>query len=88
MKLRRKETVQARWEGSDDVLLVDMETDKVLLTDEAGLIVWWLCDGTRTAEEVLAELSRHYHMTAEVQEAVKAFLDRLCAEGFVRGEPG
>ncbi len=86
MKFGRKETVQARWEGTGDVLLVDLETERILLTNEAGLIVWWLCDGSRTMDEILGELERHYLMTTEAKESIKAFLEQLCLKGFVRRE--
>ena len=63
-----------------DLLL--MPERAVVLTGNAGLILR-LCDGTRTAAQIVAELVADFP-AAPIAEEVPLFLERVHGEGWLR----
>jgi hypothetical protein len=51
---------------------------KKLRFDEIGSYVWELCDGKRTVDEIIQELSKKYNLTRkESEKPLLAFIDLL-----------
>lgn len=75
------------WEGSDynEAILVKTREPAKLL-NATGQMVWTLCDGTRTRQDILQALRAHF---GDVEESVLArdldeFIGELVARGFLR----
>jgi hypothetical protein len=81
--LLRNPTAIARWESEDGVLITNVEDGCSVITNEPGLIVWFLCDGERTRLDVHATLAATYLMSDETVDAVDRVLERFIATGLV-----
>ena len=81
--LRRAPSVTARWEGTEEVLLFDFASGRALVTNEAGLIAFWLCDGKRCAKDVMEELRACYYLGPVVERGIRDFICQLLAWGMV-----
>jgi Coenzyme PQQ synthesis protein D (PqqD) len=83
----RRPAVERRL-GSDGVLL-DLVGRAMYLLNPTALAVWELCDGGRTAEEVVAKLARRYRVPeATAAPGCLAALAFLEAAGLVVGANG
>ncbi len=50
----------------DEFLLFDPAQTKILYCNETASLIWQLCDGTRTAQEIITTLSEAYPDAADV----------------------
>jgi hypothetical protein len=88
--LQRDVGVEARWESSEGVLLIGPGANPtVLVTDERGLLLLWMCDGTRRGKDILRELGSRYALDLLTRVDVMEFLDSLVTSKMValRDEP-
>ena len=79
--------------GRDDLLtrevdgeffLYDPVTDRVLLINHTAAVIFELCDGIRTEDEISAEVRRLYESQAEqLGNEVRATLAEFTAHGFI-----
>ena len=53
------------YEVDDDIVLYDPRTDAVNILNETAAAVWWLCDGSRSRDEIVAEIARLYQADLE-----------------------
>lgn len=66
-------------EVDDDLVLYDPTRDAVHVLNLTGSVVWWLCDGRRTPERIVAEVARLYKMEPpQVVRDVEEILSQLC----------
>lgn len=84
--ITRKQEVIARWESEDEIILFDSETERVEIVNEAGLIIWHLCDGTRTRSEIHEEIESRYIVDEGTKKAIDEFIDKLLGAGFLKEE--
>lgn len=75
-------SVLLRHDSVEDKELLVMPERVVVLNDQAGQILR-LCDGSRTAEEIVRELEPRFPGAA-IGDDVGAFLDRVRDEGWLR----
>ena len=77
----RADTVSAEVVGKDYVLH-DEATGRVHFLNQTAALVWDLCDGTRTGDEIAAEVARLYDReAAAVRDDVRRALDEFRAGG-------
>jgi hypothetical protein len=77
-KLRRRAVVERRLER--DGVLIDPAGRTVHLLNSTAWSIWELCDGQRSAQEVIAEVARRYHLEeAQVREGCLDLIARLQA---------
>ncbi len=79
--------------GRDDLLtrevdgeffLYDPVTDRIVLINHSAAVIFELCDGTRTEDEIAAEVQRLYGSEAEqLDSEVRATLVELTASGLI-----
>jgi hypothetical protein len=76
--------------GSDGwAVLVNTDTAGSVALDAAGIVVWKLIDGRRSAEAIVAAVRRHFRDAPDtVADDVVSLLDTLAEEGLVGYEEG
>ena len=76
--------VSCREEGSDGALLFNPDTDKVLVVNPTGLLIWQTLQEPHRLAEVVAALEAQCTgvPAAEVQDDVREFVAQLQASGF------
>lgn len=84
--ITRKQEVIARWESEDEIILFDSETERIEIINEPGLIIWYLCDGTRTRSEIHKEIESRYIVDEGTKKAIDEFIDKLLGSGFLKEE--
>ncbi len=71
-------------EVDGEFFLYDPVTDRVLLINHSAAVVFDLCDGTRTEDEISAEVQRLYESQAEqLANEVRATLAEFRTHGFI-----
>ena len=66
--------------GADSVVLLNLGDGEYFALDDVGARIWELCDGTRTADDLIAILCEEYDApAATVREDALALLDELVA---------
>jgi hypothetical protein len=67
------------WQTIDgETVLLDIDHRQLLGLNEVGARVWLLCDGVRTAGEIVQTITEEFSVDAETARAeVTAFLDEL-----------
>ena len=73
-----------RWEEPQKAYVLLFPEGVVKLNETAAAILQ-LCDGNRTATEIVAELGRKY--SADVSDSVYKFLEVSHAKGWIRAKP-
>jgi hypothetical protein len=69
-------------------VLLNQQSGEYYTLDEVGSRVWELCDGTRTASEIVAAVAAEYDAPVEVIERdVLELLNDLAADQLVIGNP-
>jgi Coenzyme PQQ synthesis protein D (PqqD) len=66
-----------------EYLIYSPEASKALFLNSSAALIWNLCDGQRTVQEIVELLADNYpgiDMDAEVRTAI----DRLCLEGVLQ----
>jgi radical SAM protein with 4Fe4S-binding SPASM domain len=81
--LSRKKGVIAQWKSEDEVLLFDPLTEQKQVVNEAGLIIWYLCDGTVTREGVHTIICENYITDEELENAIDEFLNLMLEAGLI-----
>lgn len=69
----------------EEFLLFDPAQTKILYCNETASLIWQLCDGSRTAQEIIATLSEAYPDAADViandvDATLKLFLENGAIE--------
>ena len=77
--------VSCREEEPDGALLFNPDTDKVLLINTTGLLIWRALDRPRTHDQVVAALGELCNNVPpnQVDRDVREFLAQLLQAGFV-----
>jgi len=72
-------------EATSESILYDPKTDRATVVSPLGAVVWLLCDGSRDAAAIAAEIrGRFEDRPAEAVRAdVEAALGQLLAEGLI-----
>ena len=71
-------------EVEEDLVLYDPTRDAVHILNSTAAVVWWLCDGQRTQEEIVARVASLYGVKpAAVAGDVQEVLCRLRDAGVV-----
>lgn len=70
-----------------EVLLFNPARERILYCNETASLIWHLCDGTRTGDEIIALLVAAYPEAAEtIPGDVKATLIEFARHGAIRLE--
>ena len=70
-----------RWEEPQQSYVM-LYPEGVVKLNETGAAILQLCDGSRTAEDIIAELNERY--TTDVSDSVNNFLGVSHAKGWIR----
>ncbi len=56
--------------------------------NDTGKLIWGLCDGTRTREEICSDLAKQFLLedTEQLEKDVREFIEELNNIGYVREE--
>jgi hypothetical protein len=74
--------VMAEYEG--DLLLYNIVKEEYLTVSETAMIIWQLCDGERTQNEIVGLLVESYPDNADsIESDVQEFLDYVHENGAV-----
>jgi len=65
----------------DELLLYHPGLTKAIHLNPTASLIWQLCDGVRSSNEIAVMLSEVYGADADIGADVDATLDRLVAEG-------
>ena len=75
-------------EVDGEFFLYDPVTDRVVLINDSAAVIFALCDGTRTEDEIAAEVQRLYASEAEhLHDEVRATLAHFMADGLIASPP-
>jgi coenzyme PQQ synthesis protein D (PqqD) len=84
-KPRRREGAISQSAG-DSTVVLDTRRGTYFTLDDVGTVVWDLCDGTRTLDEIVAAVTTDYEVGADQAETdIRELLDELAAEQLVDG---
>ena len=65
-------------EIDDELVLQDTATGAVHILNGTAAAVWWLCDGKRSCDEIVAQIARLYQQDVEdVDDDVRDILSQL-----------
>jgi hypothetical protein len=71
-------------EYEDELLLYNIVKEEYLTVSESAIIIWQLCDGERTQEEIVNMLKDSYPDYAnEIEADVQDFLDYVSESGAI-----
>ncbi|HEX30595.1 TPA: radical SAM protein [Candidatus Poribacteria bacterium] len=73
-------------EEENGAILYDPRSESAYAVNEAGLILWKLCDGSITREELEEALAEGFGKESEMFKDSIAFLDLLAQNGLISGE--
>jgi hypothetical protein len=72
--------------AADATIVLDTRRGTYFTLDEVGTVVWDLCDGTRTLDEIVAAVIEAYEVAPDQAETdIRELLDELAAEELVDG---
>ena len=81
---RRREGVAHDLAEDGQIALFDRAGLRLLVLDAIGSGVWWLADGTRTQDEIVAEILLVFDAPrASVTTDVARFLEQLARDGLL-----
>lgn len=67
------------------IVLIEIESGRSYALDGAGALMWELCDGSRTSEEIARVVASEYRADMRVVNAdLDELLGRLREEGLIR----
>jgi len=78
--------VSCREEGPEGALLYDPDTDRALVVNSTGLLIWRILEQPHTRDEVVATLMErcnHAPPLEEVRQDVDGFIAQLRSRGFI-----
>ncbi len=76
-------SVVLREEIDNNALLYNMERDEVFLINRSAFIIWKLCDGTRSHDQITEELKKNFAVSEEIEERIDAYLKYLYEKNLV-----
>ncbi len=83
-RLRRQPDYQLEM-LDNELLLFHPTKEKILYCNETAALIWQLCDGQRTVEEISSLLSAAYPEAADgMADEVKATLDEFLRHGAIK----
>lgn len=72
-------------ELGEDVVLVNLGTGKYYTLNRVGAVIWGLCAGDRSVEDILMEICRRFEVTAQVARGdLEALIFALTREGLIQ----
>ena len=73
------------YEVEDDLVLYRPSTDDVEVLNGTAAAVWWLCDGTRTGQEIVEAIAQLYGQSVEhIRVEVLAMVAEMLEAGLLR----
>jgi PqqD family protein of HPr-rel-A system len=81
-KLRRVESLEVN-EADDGLVVYDPTSDQVHHLNPSAAVIFDLCDGSRSVEEIAAALGDVYSLPSPPVAEARAGLDELIARGLV-----
>ena len=83
--LRRNLDVILREEDPDGALLFNPDTNQIRVINTTGLFIWKHCDGKKDLPSIVTAMKKSFAGVPEkeVDGQVKAFVDDMCANGFL-----
>ena len=76
-------SVVLREEIDNNALLYNMERDEVFLINRSAFIIWKLCDGTRSHNQIKEEIKQNFVVPEEIGERIDAYLQYLYEKSLV-----
>ena len=71
----------ARFEANEigaDLVLNDPATGAVHVLNETAAVVWWLCDGQRSCDDVVVRVAKLYRRDlADIEDDIRGMLSEL-----------
>jgi hypothetical protein len=65
-------------------LLFDKESETAVPVNESGALIWWMCDGSHSVDEIVDNIASRYDAErSEIDRDTRAFLDLLVRHGLV-----
>jgi pyrroloquinoline quinone biosynthesis protein D len=81
---QRRKSVAFRVIMGKEIVFLNLDNAYYYSANEVGSRIWELCDGTRTIDEIVRELSLEYNVLAEDCAAdVTFFIEELSKEGLI-----
>lgn len=72
----------------DEVVIVSLDQGKFFSLKDTGLAIWLKIDGTRSRDQILAELAEEFEAPDDVlARDLDGFLDEVFSAGFARQQP-
>ena len=80
---RRDDVLESR--VGDELMLQQRGTEQGFWLNESGRIIWELCDGTRTIDQIEGELAARFAGSeADVKSDLQSTIDHLCQAGVLK----
>lgn len=80
----REARVDAHFLPDQSLLLFHRGSETAFPLNESGALIWGMCDGSRTAEQIVDAMAAHYDAErSEIERDTRAFLDVLVAHSLV-----
>jgi hypothetical protein len=84
-KPRRREGAISQTAG-DETIVLDTRRGTYFTLDDVGTLVWELCDGTRSLDEIVAAVTAGYDVApGQAETDIRELLDELAAERLIDG---
>ena len=75
-------TVRPRWMVPPLRWIVPYKPERILRLDKLGSLVWELCDGRRTVEQIIDRFAERHHLSFhEARVSVTSYLKELLSRG-------
>ena len=82
--LSRRAEVEAHALPDQSLLLYEKSSGSALPVNESGALIWKLCDGTRTVEEIVESLAGLYDAPrSQIDRDAREFLAELMRHGLL-----
>jgi PqqD family protein of HPr-rel-A system len=85
----RQATRITEYEVGDELVLYDPRNDYAHILNGTAAVVWWLCDGEHTEDQIAGELAAAYDLApSRVIDDVRNTLETFRKAGLVTMGPG
>jgi hypothetical protein len=85
---RSEDVSYQHFEGENEVLLLHLVTGRYYTLNESAAAFWMLCDGTRSAREIVEQLHHEYDVDQEaLTRALTDLWHELAEEGLLSEPP-
>lgn len=81
--LAKSTSVILRKDSDGHATLYDASTEIFHVANPSGVVVWELCDGTRSPSDIKEEICARYQVSTDLLERVDAFLAYLIDPGLL-----